>query len=125
MKEAEIARLPADRAQGQLADTLRVPIDSTYLVDRDRTGRYISPAGVAFPASGGPQVPLRPYDEVLILKQPDFELPRTIEVRGEGRFPRTYTLRSKTDRLTDVIDPSVGISTHARSNPLSIFRRET
>src|SRR5207253_81056 len=93
LKEAEIARLPTDRAQGQLADTMRVPIDSTYLVDRDRTGRYISPAGVAFPASGGPEVPLRPYDEVLILKQPDFELPRTIEVRGEGAVgsPRSVT----------------------------------
>ena len=124
MKEAEIARLPADRAQGQLADTLRVPIDSTYLVDRDRTGRYISPAGVAFPASGGPEVPLRPYDEVLILKQPDFELPRTIEVRGEVRFPGTYTLRSKTDRLTDVIDRAGGLTPQAYANGLRFYRRE-
>ena len=123
LKDAEIARLPADRAQGQLADTLRAPIDSTYLLERDRTGRYIGPAGMGFPASGAPEVPLRPYDEVLILKQPDFELPHTIEVRGEVRFPGTYALRSKTDRLTDAIDRAGGLTLQAYANGIRFYRR--
>src|SRR5207249_1198221 len=89
LKDAEIARLPADRSQGQLADTLRVPIDSTYLLERDRTGRYIGPVGLPFPSGGAPEVALQPYDEILILKQPDFELQRTVQVRGEVRFPGT------------------------------------
>jgi protein involved in polysaccharide export with SLBB domain len=124
LKDAEIARLPADRAQGQLADTLRAPIDSTYLLERDRTGRYIGPAGMPFPASGAPEVPLRPYDEVLILKQPDFELPHTIEVRGEVRFPGTYALRSKSDRLMDAIDRAGGLTPQAYANGIRFYRRE-
>src|SRR6266566_3150409 len=82
LKDAELARLPADRSQGQLADTLRVAIDSTYLLERDRKGRYVGPSGPAFPGSGAPEVLLQPYDEVLILKQPDFELQRTVQARG-------------------------------------------
>src|SRR5207253_367808 len=35
LNEAEVARLPADRAAGQLATTERVPMDSTYLFERD------------------------------------------------------------------------------------------
>jgi len=124
LKDAEIARLPADRTQGQLADTLRAPIDSTYLLERDRAGRYIGPAGLAFPASGAPEVPLRPYDEVLILKQPDFELPHTIEVRGEVRFPGTYALRSKTDRLMDAIERAGGLTPQAYANGIRFYRRE-
>ncbi len=123
LKDAEIARLPADRAQGQLANTLRAPIDSTYLLERDRTGRYIGPAGMTFPGSGAPEVPLRPYDEVLILKQPDFELPHTIEVRGEVRFPGTYSLRSKTDRLMDAIDRAGGLTPQAYANGIRFYRR--
>ena len=52
LREAEIARLPVDRSRGQLATTLRVPLDSTYLFERDSAGEYIGPPGVSFPAQG-------------------------------------------------------------------------
>src|SRR5207244_6043735 len=119
------ARLPADRSQGQLADTLRAPVDSTYLFERDREGHYVGPAGPAFRGSGAAEVPLQPFDEVLVLKQPDFELQRTVHVRGEGRFPGTYALRSKSDRLTDVLDRAGGLTPQAYANGIRFYRRET
>src|SRR2546429_4536169 len=39
LREAEIARLPADRSNGQLATPLRVPPDSPYLFERDSAGQ--------------------------------------------------------------------------------------
>ena len=125
LKDAEIARLPADRSQGQLADTLRAPIDSTYLFERDAAGRYIGPVGQAFPGSGAPEMALQPYDEVLILKQPDFELQRTVQLQGEVRFPGTYALRSKSDRLTDVLDRAGGLTAQAYANGIRFYRRES
>jgi len=124
LKDAEIARLPTARAQGQLADTLRAPVDSTYLLERDTTGRYLGPPGLAFPSGGTPEVALRPYDEVLILKQPDFELQRTVHVRGEVRFPGTYALRSKSDRLLDLLDRAGGLTAQAYANGIRFYRRE-
>src|SRR6266566_5272763 len=52
LREAEIARLPADRSKGQLATTLRVPLDSTYLFQRDSAGRYLGPPGLTFSGQG-------------------------------------------------------------------------
>jgi len=46
LKEAEIARMPEDRSQGQLATTVRAPLDSTYLFERDSLGRYAGPPGL-------------------------------------------------------------------------------
>src|SRR5260370_38895615 len=40
LNEAEIARLPEDRSTGRLAETVRVPLDSTYLPGRDSAGPY-------------------------------------------------------------------------------------
>src|SRR2546428_8628218 len=75
LREAEIARMPEDRTKGQLATTVRVPLDSSYLLERDSLGRYAGPPGLAFPPAGSaPEVPLRAYDNVLILRQPEFEL---------------------------------------------------
>jgi len=66
LREAEIARLPADRSKGQLATTLRVPLDSTYFV-RARFGHAIGPAGRPLPCGWDRgEVPLEPYDNVLI-----------------------------------------------------------
>src|SRR5207237_10892604 len=113
LNEAEIARLPADRAGGQLATTERVPLDSTYLFERDSLGRYVGPPGVPFPAKGTPEVPLKPYDNVLILRQPEFDFQRTVAVIGQVRFPGTYSLRTKTDRLADVIARSGGLTRQA------------
>jgi protein involved in polysaccharide export with SLBB domain len=120
--EAEIARLPVDRTQGQMATTQRVTMDSTYLFDRDSLGRYIGPPGMPFPASGAPEVPLQMFDNVLILRQPDFELQRTVQILGEVRFPGAYSLRTKDEKLADVIARAGGLTPRAYPQGIRFFR---
>jgi protein involved in polysaccharide export with SLBB domain len=122
LREAEIARLPADRSRGELAVTIRVPLDSTYLFERDSAGRYLGPPGLAFPAGGTPEVELQPYDNVLILKQPDFDFQRTVVVSGEVRYPGTYSLRTKSDRLADVLERAGGLTTQAYPEGIRFVR---
>src|SRR5690606_26767165 len=47
LREAEVSRLPDDRAGGELAELLRVPLDSSYLVRPGDDGTFDGPAGVA------------------------------------------------------------------------------
>src|SRR3989440_2478053 len=122
LNEAEVARLPGDRTGGQLATTERVPLDSTYLFERDSLGRYVGPPGVPFPAKGTPEVPLKPYDNVLILRQPEFDFQRSVTVTGQVRFPGTYSLRTKTDRLADVIVRSGGVHRQAYADGIRFVR---
>jgi polysaccharide biosynthesis/export protein len=122
LKEAEIARLPADRAQGQLATTLRVPMDSTYLFERDSAGRYIGPPGVPYPSGGAPEVPLAPYDNVLILKQAEFDFQRTVTITGQVVYPGTYSLRTKTDRLAELVRRAGGFTRQAYPDGVRFVR---
>ena len=122
LKEAEIARMPEDRSQGQLATTVRAPLDSTYLFERDSLGRYVGPPGLPYPAGGAPEMQLRPYDNVLILKQPDFDFQRTVTVTGQVQYPGTYSLRTKTDRLADLIDRTGGLTRQAYANGIRFVR---
>lgn len=122
LQEAEVARLPTDRSGGQLATTVRVSLDSTYLFERDSSGRYVGPPGVAVPSSGSSEVPLQPFDNVLILRQPDFDLQRTVTLLGEVRYPGTYSLRTKTDRLTDLLVRAGGLSAHAYPDGIRFYR---
>lgn len=122
LKEAEIARVPEDRSQGALATTIQVPLDSTYLFARGPAGEYVGPPGIAAPASGAPEVQLQPYDNLLILRQPDWELPRIVRITGQVKYPGPYTLRTKTERLLDIIQRAGGLTKEAYPNGVQFFR---
>ncbi|HKV70534.1 MAG TPA: SLBB domain-containing protein, partial [Gemmatimonadales bacterium] len=122
LSEAEIARLPVQRTQGELATTVRVPLDSTYLYERDSAGHYIGAPGLAFPKPGAAEVSLEPYDNVLIFRQPDFELQRTVTIVGEVKFPGTYSLKSKTDHLADLVVRAGGLTPQAYPDGIRFVR---
>jgi protein involved in polysaccharide export with SLBB domain len=124
LKEAEIARLPEDRSHGQLATTIRVPLDSTYLIERTADGQFVGPPGVPVPASGAAEVPLEPYDNVLIMQEPQFDLQRAVVVSGQVRYPGTYSLRSKEDRLADVITRAGGLTPQAYPEGIRFVRAQ-
>ena len=124
LREVEIARLPADRSRGELATTLRFPLDSSYLIDRDSAGRFVGPSGLPFPGSGtAPEVPLEPYDNVLILKQPEFELQRTVTIAGEVYSPGTYALKTKADRLAELVQRAGGLTPRAYAYGMRFYRQ--
>jgi protein involved in polysaccharide export with SLBB domain len=99
--EAEIARLPEQREEGRLARTFRAPLDSSYLVDAPNAIRL------------GADVTLAPYDNVLILRQPDWQLMSSVTLTGEVKFPGVYALTSKGERLSDLIARAGGTSNSA------------
>jgi polysaccharide biosynthesis/export protein len=122
LREAEIARLPADRSHGELATTLRVGLDSTYLFGRDSAGRYVGPPGMSFAAGGAPEVTLEPYDNVLIFQQPDFDFQRTVVLLGEVRYPGTYSLKTKGDRLAELVARAGGLTARAYPEGIRFYR---
>jgi protein involved in polysaccharide export with SLBB domain len=124
LTEAEIARLPGDsvRAAGQVAVTFRIPLDSTYVFDRDEDGRYLGPPGKAAPASGSAEVELKPYDNVLVFRQPEWELQRTVTLTGMIRYPGRYSLVTRRDRLLDLIQRAGGLTKEAYPDGIRFFR---
>jgi len=125
LREAEVARMPEDRSQGQLATTVRVPLDSSYLFERDSLGRYFGPPGIPVAARGTPEVKLEPFDNVLILKQPEFDFQRTVTILGEVRSPGTYSLRTKQDRLADLLDRAGGLTRQAYAQGVRFYRLDS
>jgi polysaccharide biosynthesis/export protein len=110
LREAEVTRMPSGRQNGQIAEMIRVPLDSSYLSQRDIDGRFRGISGVAFPPPGAsPEFELEPFDRVTILQQPHWQMQRTIVVRGEVLVPGPYSLLSTSDRVTDVVARAGGL----------------
>jgi protein involved in polysaccharide export with SLBB domain len=122
LNEAEVARLPVDRAGGVTARTFRVPLDSSYLFERGPDGKYLGPPGLPAPSGPSPEVTVEPYDNVLILRQPNWELQRTAVIAGEVKYPGRYSLRTKTEKITDLITRAGGLTPDAYANGVTFYR---
>ncbi len=122
LNEAEIARLPENRAGGVTARTFRVPLDSSYIFERGPDGKYSGPPGLPAPSGPNPDVVVQPYDNVLILRQPNWELQRTAVVAGEVKYPGRYTLKTKTEKITDIIARAGGLTPDGYANGVVFYR---
>ncbi|PYO07362.1 MAG: hypothetical protein DMD30_11190 [Gemmatimonadetes bacterium] len=122
LNEAEIARLPEHRSDGLTATTFRVPLDSSYLFERAPDGKYLGPPGMPAASGPNPDVTVQAYDNVLIMRQPNWELQRTAAIAGEVRFPGRYTLKTKTERLTDLITRAGGLTRDAYADGVVFIR---
>ncbi len=149
LSEAEVARMPENRAQGVTARTLRVSLDSSYLFDRVAS-RRTAPLQLATPRQQGgtsatgdvelrahgngtgngngaipaDDVELQPYDNVLILRQPNWSLPRTVFISGEVAYPGRYTLTNKTEKLGDLIERAGGLTRDAYAAGIVFVRKD-
>ncbi len=108
--EAEISRIypfkPRDK--NKLVNLLTVPIDSNYTKDL-----LISPDEQFF---------LKPFDNVFIRTNSDWELQRNVSIQGEVVRPGSYTLQSKTERITDLIQRAGGLKPTAYLEGARFYR---
>ena len=123
LNDAEVARLPENRAAGVTAVTQLVVLDSTYLFERRADGRFLGPPGVAALPAMAPEITLQPYDAVLIKRQPEWQLQQTVVVTGEVKFPGDYSLTNKTQRLSDILAHAGGLTTSAYPDGIVFVRK--
>ncbi len=75
---------------------------------------------------------LQPFDYIYVRKAPSYHQQRTVTISGEVRFPGAYSIGSKNERISDLINRSGGLMPHAfikgarmkRANPDSIQKAE-
>jgi len=124
LAEAEIARLPAQRTGLSTATAFRVPLDSTYLFERRDGEEYLGAPGLPAAANGAPEIELHPYDNVLVMQQPNWELQRVVTLSGEVRFPGQYALKLRTERLSDLVARAGGLTSEAYAEGTVFTRRK-
>lgn len=119
LSAAEVARRDVTGDPGLLARSITIPLDSA------RAGLSASATGAAggAPTGGGiPDLPLEPYDNVLIRRQAGWELQRLVHITGQVKHPGRYALRSKTERVSDLIERAGGLTEQAYAGGVQFYR---
>ena len=67
---------------------------------------------------------LQPFDQIFVRENPDFEPAKNISLSGEVKYPGTYTLLSKDEKISSVIKRAGGITRYAYLDGVTMFRKE-
>jgi protein involved in polysaccharide export with SLBB domain len=66
---------------------------------------------------------LQPYDQIFVRENPEFEDAKNIVLTGEVKYPGTYTLLSKDEKISSVIKRAGGLTKFAYQDGLSMYRK--
>jgi protein involved in polysaccharide export with SLBB domain len=120
LTEAEIARRAESSDFGALATSIPVPLDSAELTPAGASGTTDAAARRA--ALGVPDLVLMPYDNVLIRRKAGWESQRLVYLTGQVKHPGRYGLRSKTERISDLIERAGGLTPQAYAGGIQFYR---
>lgn len=61
----------------------------------------------------GDTLHLQPFDYIYVRKAPSYHIQRTVYISGEVRYPGAYSIGSKKERISDLINRSGGLTSDA------------
>jgi protein involved in polysaccharide export with SLBB domain len=66
---------------------------------------------------------LQPFDQVFIRRSPGYEVQSLVRVEGEVAFPGSYTISNKSERISDLIKRSGGLTEEAYPKGARLIRK--
>jgi protein involved in polysaccharide export with SLBB domain len=122
----EVSRRPElqERRAGRLAHTIRVPVDESYIMTEEGIRYYPGdPAQIEDNGDDRSHFELRPHDHVFVRRVPNLsEGDRTVTISGEVAYPGAYTLQSKDERLSDLLERTGGLTNTAFAGGFRLYR---
>jgi protein involved in polysaccharide export with SLBB domain len=74
--------------------------------------------------SGADEFLLKPYDQIFIRQSKGFELPKNVELEGEVFYPGTYTIKTKNEKVSDLIKRAGGFTEIAFLEGAKLYRKD-
>ena len=68
---------------------------------------------------------LQPFDKIYVHKSPRYEIQKSVYIEGEVKYPGTYTIKDKTQRITDLIELVGGLKDGAFPKGATFSRDST
>ncbi|MDB4917787.1 MAG: polysaccharide export protein [Gemmatimonadetes bacterium] len=119
---AEVARLNENAGENIRADTIRVPLDSSYLFNETNSSGLTGAAQAAARRPSTQDLVLRPYDHISIFQRPGWEVDQLVSIQGRVQYPSQYVIRSRTERISDLVTRAGGLTNDAYADGASFVR---
>ena len=114
------------QAEGSRVEVSRImdyDISSNKLKPRRTVVKTIKIGEDLVLSSEAQEFTLQPFDQVFVRENPDFEAAKNIVLSGEVKYPGTYTLLSKDEKISSAIKRAGGLTNYAYVDGVTMFRK--
>ena len=66
---------------------------------------------------------LQPYDQIFVRSNPDFEPVINVQILGEVKYPGTYSILRKNEKISSLIKRSGGLTSYAYLDGVKMYRK--
>ena len=66
---------------------------------------------------------LQPYDQIFVRSNPDFEPVINVQILGEVKYPGTYSILRKNEKISSLIKRSGGLTNYAYLDGVKLYRK--
>lgn len=117
---------PTEAASLAKVDVARRVMNANTLVEGDSIAHtYSFQLTPDFKIPEHPDFVLQPYDEVFVRRSPGYFEQQTVSVEGEVQFEGSFTLSTKSQRLSEIIQRAGGLNQFAYPRGTKLIRRMT
>lgn len=67
---------------------------------------------------------LKPYDQIFVRTIPNFDVPKTVKISGEVKYPGSYPILNKKMRVSDLIKDAGGLTDFSYVNGARFYRMQ-
>ncbi len=124
VQQAEVARVVISQSRSDtLTRRFLVPLDSSYVFGGSGDPAHDAAAHASMDGEAA-RFDLHNLDAVYVRKAPGFEPQQKVVVTGEIQFPGPYSIRTREERLTDLIRRAGGLTSQAYPEGFQLWRAE-
>jgi len=69
-------------------------------------------------------LPLQPFDQIVVRQVPDFEFQQMVTIEGEVRYPGEFALVDDNERLASIVERAGGLSSEAFPEGATLYRED-
>ena len=66
---------------------------------------------------------LQPFDQIFVRENPDYDEPVNVVLSGEVKYPGTYSLLTKNEKISSLIKRAGGLTNYAFKDGVTMYRR--
>ncbi|MBD8488665.1 SLBB domain-containing protein [Echinicola sp. CAU 1574] len=102
--DIEVARRLSNEENGEIAELIPVNVEGDLSINES-------------------SVILKPFDNVIIRRKPNFALEKVVMIEGQVNAPGEFALRAAEERISDVISRAGGLTKYAYPKGATLIRR--
>jgi protein involved in polysaccharide export with SLBB domain len=113
----------AENSKIEISRVMDYDISSNKIRPRRTIVKNIKVGEALILSSEAQEFMLQPFDQIFVRENPDYDEPMNVVLSGEVKYPGTYSLLAKNEKISSLINRAGGLTNYAFKDGVTMYRK--